>query len=56
MQASVSKEYIFSIKEYKYIFKNYNLSNYEIYEKMYEENKDNTWAYNICFIEKYLEN
>ena len=50
MQALVSKEYIFSIKKYKYVFQNYNLTNYEIYEKMHEENKDNTWEYNISFI------
>tara|TARA_Y100001938_G_C7793015_1_gene283469 strand:+ start:201 stop:365 length:165 start_codon:yes stop_codon:yes gene_type:complete len=50
----LTKEYKYSIINYKYINKNYILTNYEIYKKMKEENKDISWAYNICFIEKYL--
>ena len=37
------------------VFENYILTNYEIYQKMYEENKDISWAYNIIFLEAYLE-
>ena len=50
----LTKEYNCSIIYYKYIYDNYNLTNYEIYDKIKREKKDNSWAYNICFIEKYL--
>ena len=52
----LTKEYKYSIINYKYINKNYVLTNYEIYKKMKEENKDISWAYNIYFIEKYWDN
>jgi|8_EtaG_2_1085327.scaffolds.fasta_scaffold361808_2 hypothetical protein len=45
-----------SIIDYNYIYDNYNLTNYEIYQKMLKENKDIDWSYNIIFIEKYFEN
>jgi len=49
----LTKEYKYSIINYKYILNSYNLTNYEIYKKMDKENKNNTWAYNIIFFEKY---
>ena len=52
----LTKKYNCSIIDYKYIYDNYNLTNYEIYDKMNKEKKDNSWAYNISFIEKYWDN
>ncbi len=49
----LTEEYKCSIINYKYIFNNYNLTNYEIYKKLDKENKNNNWAYNIIFFEKY---
>ena len=49
----LTKEYKYSIIYYKYILNNYNLTNYEIYKKIYKKNKNNTWAYNVIFFEKY---
>ena len=55
IEEGLTKQYRCSIMYYNYIFKNYILTNYEIYQKMYEENKDISWAYNIIFLEAYLE-
>ena len=52
----LTKEYNYSIIKYNYINNNYNLTNYEIYDKMCNENKDVSWAYNVYFIEKYWDN
>tara|TARA_R100001129_G_scaffold48608_1_gene33483 strand:- start:493 stop:666 length:174 start_codon:yes stop_codon:yes gene_type:complete len=51
----LTKKYNYSIIKYNYINNNYNLTNYEIYDKMCKENKDVSWAYNIYFIEKYWD-
>ena len=56
MEALKSKEYKCSIINYKYIYDNYVLTNYGVYKKMKIEKQDISWAYNICFIEKYLDN
>ena len=52
----LTKQYNYSIIKYNYINNNYNLTNYEIYDKMCNENKDVSWAYNVYFIEKYWDN
>ena len=51
----LTKDYKCSILRYNYIYENYILTNYQIYRKMRMENFNTDWAYNVCFIEKYLK-